>query len=123
MKKLFATALLVGTFVTISAQTISFSETTLDYGKVSINSDGHRTFTIKNIGDKPLIINNVKPSCGCTTPEWSKNPILPGKTGLIKVHYNTAIQGTFKKSIEVFSNDPENKRTVIYIKGNVSDKK
>lgn len=123
MKKIFATALLIGTFAVVSAQTISFSETTLDYGKVAVNSDGHRTFVIKNIGDKPLIVSNVKPSCGCTTPEWSKNPILPGKTGQIKVHYNTTIQGAFKKSIEVFSNDPENKRTVIYIKGNVSDKK
>lgn len=118
MKKIFATALLMGT-VAVSAQTITFNETTLDYGTVKVNSDGNRTFIVKNTGKKPLIISNVKPSCGCTSPEWSRNPILPGKTGMIKVHYNTAITGEFRKSIDVMSNDPESKRSVIYIKGNV----
>lgn len=120
MKKTIVTALLVGTFAVVSAQKISFNETTLDYGTIKINSDGNRSFIVKNTGDKPLIISNVKPSCGCTTPEWSKNPILPGKTGEIKVHYKTNIPGAFQKSIEVFSNDSESKRSVIYIKGNVT---
>ena len=119
MKKILATALLMGTVVFASAQTITFNETTLDYGTVKANSDGNRVFIVKNTGKKPLIISNVRPSCGCTTPEWSKNPILPGKTGQIKVYYNTAITGEFRKSIDVMSNDPENKRSVIYIKGNV----
>lgn len=121
MKKIFATALLIGAFGISSSQTISFIETTLDYGNIKPNADGNKTFIVKNIGDKPLIISNVKPSCGCTSPDWSKDPILPGKTGQIKIHYNTAIQGAFRKSIEVFSNDPKSKRSVIYIKGNVTD--
>ena len=72
-------------------------------------------------GDKPLIISEVKPSCGCTTPEWSKDPILPGKSTQIKVGYNTGIKGAFNKLIEVYSNDPQNSRSVLYIKGNVED--
>lgn len=119
MKKLFAAFAILGTAVFASAQTINFDNTTLDYGTIKPNADGNRIFTVKNTGDKPLIISSVKPSCGCTASEWTKEPILPGKTGTIKVHYNTANQGNFLKSIEVFSNDSVNSRSVINIKGNV----
>ena len=84
-------------------------------------SHGERFFTITNTGNKPLVLTNVKASCGCTTPEWSKDPILPGKTAQIKVGYNTGIKGSFNKVIEVFSNDAANSRSVLYIKGNVED--
>lgn len=118
MKKLLAGFAILGTVAFASAQTISFDNTVLDYGTIKPGSDGNRVFVVKNTGDKPLIISNVKPSCGCTTPEWSKEPILPGKTGQIKVHYNTT-PGPFQKMIEVFTNDPVNSRSVIHIKGNV----
>ena len=118
MKKLLAGFAILGTVAFASAQTISFDNTVLDYGTIKPGSDGNRVFVVKNTGDKPLIISNVKPSCGCTTPEWSKEPILPGKTGQIKVHYNTT-PGSFQKMIEVFTNDPVNSRSVIHIKGNV----
>lgn len=119
MKKTFAFFAFLGAMAFTAAQTITFDNTTLDYGTVKQNSDGNRVFTVKNTGKKPLIITSVKPSCGCTTPDFSKDPIAPGKSGHIKVHYNTAITGGFQKLIEVFSNDPENSRSVIYIKGNV----
>ena len=121
MKKILAGFFMTGAFVLASAQTISFDKTTFDYGVIKAGSDGHRFFTVKNTGDKPLIVNEVKPGCGCTTPEWSKDPILPGKTAQIKVGYNTGIKGPFNKVIEVYSNDPQNSRTVLYIKGNVED--
>lgn len=120
MKNLLAGIALFGTFALASAQTITFDKTTYDYGQVKPNSDGHRFFTITNTGDKPLILSNVKPSCGCTTPEWSKDPIMPGKSAKIKVGYNTASVAPFNKMIEVFSNDPVNSRSVIYIKGEVT---
>ena len=119
MKKLFAGLLIAGTAVFASAQTISFDKTTFDYGTVKTGADGHRNFTVTNTGDKPLIISSVKAGCGCTTPEWSQDPIMPGKSALIKVGYNTGINGMFTKNIEVFSNDPVNSRSVLYIKGNV----
>jgi hypothetical protein len=119
MKTLFAGIALLGTFALASAQTITFDKTTFDYGTIKPNSDGTRFFTVKNTGDKPLILSNVKASCGCTTPEFKQDPIMPGKTAQIKVGYNTAINGGFNKMIEVFSNDPANSRTVIYIKGTV----
>ena len=119
MKKLIAGIALFGTFALTSAQTITFDKTTFDYGNVKPGSDGIRFFTVTNTGDKPLILSNVKASCGCTTPEFSQDPILPGKSAKIKVGYNTGINGGFNKMIEVFSNDPVNSRSVIYIKGNV----
>lgn len=119
MKKLFAGFALLGTIAFASAQTITFDRTTFDYGTIKTGSDGQRYFTVTNTGDKPLILSSVKASCGCTTPVWSQDPILPGKSAQIKVGYNTATNGDFLKSIEVFSNDPANSRSVIYIKGKV----
>lgn len=119
MKKFFAGIALLGTFAFASAQTISFENTTYNYGTIKPGAEGTRFFTVKNTGDKPLIISNVKASCGCTTPEFSQDPIMPGKTAKIKVGYNTALVGAFDKSIEVMSNDPMNGRMQIFIKGNV----
>lgn len=120
MKTLFAGIALFGTIALASAQTITFDKTTYEYGAIKPNSDGTRFFNVTNTGDKPLIISNVKPACGCTTPEFSQDPILPGKSAKIKVGYNTAGVGPFNKMIEVFSNDPVNSRSIIYIKGDVN---
>jgi len=97
------------------------AKTTLDYGEINKSSNGERVFTITNTGDKPLIITNIKASCGCTTPKWDKEPILPGKTANLKVGYDTKILGEFKKLIEVYSNDPESPRSVIWITGVVKE--
>lgn len=120
MKTLLAGIALFGTIALASAQTITFDKTTYEYGAIKPNSDGTRFFNVTNTGDKPLIISNVKPACGCTTPEFSQDPILPGKSAKIKVGYNTAGAGPFNKMIEVFSNDPVNSRSIIYIKGDVN---
>lgn len=119
MKKTLLGMVAVLSFGLASAQSISFDKTVFDYGKITAGSDGHRYFTVKNTGDKPLILTEVKPACGCTTPEWSKDPILPGKSAQIKVGYNTNLSGAFSKPIEVFSNDPKNPRSVLTIKGEV----
>lgn len=119
MKKIFAGLLLTASFAFATAQTISFDKTTFDYGTVKLGDDGHRVFTVKNTGDKPLIISKVKAGCGCTTPEVTTEPIMPGKTTQLKVGYDTKIAGPFVKIIEVYSNDPENGRAVINIKGTV----
>lgn len=119
MKKLVGGLLLIGAFAFSNAQTITFEKTTIDYGTVKANSDGNKVFTFTNTGDKPLIVSNVVPGCGCTASDWTKEPILPGKTGQVKVHYNTGIVAAFKKNIEVFSNDPKNGRIILNIQGTV----
>lgn len=119
MKKLVGGLLLFCAFAFSSAQTITFEKTTIDYGTVKANSDGNKVFTFTNTGDKPLIISNVQPGCGCTASDWTKEPILPGKKGEVKVHYNTANLNAFKKTIDVFSNDPKSGRVTLYIQGTV----
>ena len=121
MKNILAGLLLTASFAMASAQTISFNETTHDYGKIAKGGDGTTYFTVTNKGDKPLIISNVHPACGCTTPEYSQDPIMPGKSAKIKVGYNTQLVNPFEKLIEVYSNDPKNGRSVLYIKGVVTD--
>jgi len=98
---------------------IIFTELIHDYGTIDVGSPGHCEFKFTNKMKKPLVISNVKPSCGCTIAKWSKEPILPGKTGVIKISYNTKIPGTFLKVITVNSN-AKNSTVLLQIKGNVT---
>jgi hypothetical protein len=129
MKKLITSiALAVGLMfaVNIKAQqtdpnapVISFTNDTLNYGTIAHNADGNRVFTFTNTGKEPLIIANVKQTCGCTTPKaWPTAPIQPGQTGTITVHYATDRVGQFIKTLTVTSNATASSK-VIYIKGNV----
>jgi hypothetical protein len=80
MKKFIGGLLLFGAFVFLMHRQLLL-KTTIDYGTVKANSDGNRVFTFTNTGDKPLILSNVQPGCGCTASEWTKEPIIPGKSG------------------------------------------
>ena len=80
-------------------------------------------FEFKNTGTSPLIIIDVKASCGCTNPDFPRQPIAPGKKGKIKVKYNpTGVSGGFRKSLIVKTNGRE-KRTSLYIDGSVIPRK
>jgi len=100
-----------------SSVAISFETTKHDFGTLAEGGDGTFEFVFKNTGKDPLVLNNVRSSCGCTVPEWPKEPILKGEKGKIKVSYNTRITGSFSKSISVYTNagDP----IVLSIKGKV----
>lgn len=98
---------------------ISFTEIEHNYGTIQKGSDGNCEFTFKNEGNEPLILQNVKASCGCTTPSYTQKPVMPGQTGTIKVHYNTNNVGGFSKHVTVTSNAVDNPRVVLRIKGNV----
>jgi hypothetical protein len=98
---------------------IVFEKLVHDYGTITKGADGETEFKFTNKGDKPLILSNVRSSCGCTVPSWTKEPVEPGKTGTIKVKYDTRRVGAFSKSITVSSN-AVNSRVVLRIKGNVT---
>ena len=97
----------------------------MDYNFGKIKEEGGPSFynfKFTNTSQVPLIIQHVEASCGCTTPEWSKEPVLPGKTGFIKVSYNPDLRpGIFTKSITVNANIPK-KVVVLTITGEVIPK-
>lgn len=83
---------------------ITFDKITHDFGTVPQNVPASYTFTFKNTGKEPLIITNVAASCGCTQPEWTKEPIKKGEKGFIKATFNAASPGVFNKTVTVVSN-------------------
>ncbi|MBN2681922.1 MAG: DUF1573 domain-containing protein [Bacteroidales bacterium] len=83
---------------------IIFEKTVHNYGTIKKGGDGVCEFKFKNTGKTPLVLQSVKTSCGCTTPEWPKEPILKGKTGTIKVKYDTNRLGKFSKTVTILSN-------------------
>ena len=97
---------------------IEFKNETIDYGEIEKGSDGVRVFEFTNNGDAPLVISEVKSSCGCTIPKKPEDPIMPGKTGEIQVKYDTNRVGPIRKAITVISN-ADTPTKVLKIKGTV----
>ncbi len=104
--------------VTSGAQ-IEFNKESHDYGTIKNGSDGTCTFEFKNVGNSPLIIQDAKGSCGCTVPDWPKEPIAPGAKGVITVKYDTKRAGVINKSVTVMSNATNEPTATLRIKGNV----
>jgi len=98
---------------------MAFKSLAHDYGSVVYGADGTYDFKFTNNAKKPIVITNVKSSCGCTIPSWPKEPIQPGKTGSITVKYNTKLSGTFNKTVQVFST-AENSPVKLSIRGKVN---
>ncbi len=97
---------------------IVFDKTVHDYGTIYQHDDGSCEFHFTNTGKIPLILTNVYSSCGCTVPSWPKEPIMPGKSNVIKVKYQTSRLGSINKSITVESN-AANGTVRLSITGNV----
>jgi hypothetical protein len=126
MKRAFAVGLIISMVTPLFAQLakpVRFSEETFDFGTIP-EEDGPvtHTFTFTNASDRPVMILSVKPSCGCTTPEWSKEPVLPGKTGIVKAQFDPKGRpGYFHKSLTV-TTDFDGQPVTLYIKGQVSSR-
>jgi hypothetical protein len=101
--------------------TIVFDKVEHNYGEIEYGGDGMCTFTFTNKGEEPIMLTSVNASCGCTAPNWSREPIKPGDTGEVKVKYNTNIVGAFNKSVTV-SSTGQPAQIVLRIKGNVKPK-
>ena len=125
MKKILSMVmtLLMAGMVYAQEPVIRFDRTTHDFGKI-LEADGRVTtvFTFRNEGMSPLVLSNVRASCGCTTPKWTKEPIEPGQEGEITVTYNpNGRPGMFQKTITVTSNAKE-ATSKLFIKGEVIPK-
>jgi len=124
MKKIFA--LLLGAFILTQGnaqpalpvqEDIVLKETVFNFGQIPQGKPVYHYFEVMNNGKDPMVISNVQTSCGCTTPEWSREPIAPGGTTKIKVGYNAAAEGSFEKYITLTYNQNLSKQ--LNIKGTV----
>jgi hypothetical protein len=88
-----------------------------DFGSIPQGRPVFHVFLLENPSLKPVLIDNVQASCGCTTPEWSKEPVAPGAKSEVKVGFNAAAEGSFEKTIQVFYAGGQ--QIVLTIKGNV----
>ena len=121
MKKIsFLTIILAAFVFSANSQDLKFNEREFDFGEIKeMGGKVSHKFVFTNNSKNSIQILTVKPSCGCTTPDWSKKEIKPGKEGFIVAEYNPRGRpGVFRKSLSVVTSD--NKRSVIFIKGKVS---
>ena len=130
MRKIFLSLILsVGVLFGLQAQTneqeqkgtqaeITFDKEVHDYGTIERNANGECVFTYTNTGKAPLILSNVRSSCGCAVPKWSREPLMPGQSASMTVRYNTASVGPINRTIVVQSNASKN-RVVLRITGKV----
>lgn len=101
---------------------IKFDKEVHDFGKVDVNTDNPYSFTFKNTGKEPLIITNAKGSCGCTVPNWPKDPIMPGQTGQIDVVYkpNKGQAGKPQQKTITITANTKPTNTIVSIKATVN---
>lgn len=102
-----------------AAPKMSIEKTSHDFGEIEEGVQATVTFTFKNTGNAPLVLNSVRASCGCTTPKWTKEPVAPGEEGTITAIYNSKGRpGNFTKTITVSHNDKTlNGQTFLTIRG------
>lgn len=101
---------------------IKFEKLEHNFGTIWDGVSKEYTFEFTNIGNAPLVLSSVQPSCGCTAPEWPREPIMPGQKAKIKVVYSPGgYRNAFSKTITVSSN-ASNNNVVLTIKGVVKDK-
>ncbi|SEM19542.1 DUF1573 domain-containing protein [Chryseobacterium taichungense] len=85
--------------------TVALSESNFDFGKIKKGDKVEHVYEITNTGSNPLVISEVKPGCGCTAPDFTKEPIMPGKKGKITLHFDsTNFDGNVNKYADVFAN-------------------
>jgi Protein of unknown function (DUF1573) len=94
-------------------EVLQLKETSYSFGKIPQGRPVIHVFQIVNTGKQPLLLENVQASCGCTTPEWSREAIAPGATADIKVGYNAYSDGHFNKTVTIFYNNGQTKALII----------
>lgn len=97
---------------------IAFNETSYHFGEIKTGAEAVHYFVFTNTGESPLVVHNVRTSCGCMASAWPKAPVAAGAKDSLRVEYNTKIRGSFNKSISVQSN-AENALVELKIRGNV----
>ncbi len=101
------------TVQTTGMDVLEVKENSFNFGKIPQGRPAVHNFDIVNTGPVDLRLENVQASCGCTTPEWSKEPIAPGTTAAIKVGYNAYAEGPFTKTVTISYNNKHTRTVTI----------
>lgn len=109
-----AGSLTAGAQTTPEPEVLKLKETEHDFGKIPQGKPVFYTFLVTNTGNQPLKLDDVHASCGCTTPEWSREAIAPGATAPIKVGYNAAAENFFEKYITITYHSNQTKTLKIF---------
>ncbi|KAA9327120.1 DUF1573 domain-containing protein [Hymenobacter busanensis] len=100
---------------------ISFTEMKYDFGKIKQNDIVEHVFKFKNTGTAPLVISNIGVSCGCTTPDWTKEPVMPGKSGTISAKFNSAGKMGMQNKVLTIESNAVGGNTTVSLVGEVLD--
>ncbi len=98
---------------------IAMDTTVHDYGTIPFGSDGRCAFRFTNTGDAPLLVTSFKSSCGCLAPYHDREPVFPGRSGTVRLKYDTRRQGPFHKTATLHTNAVNDPEIVLRIKGTV----
>ncbi len=96
------------------ADAIKWKSESIDVGNIPQGKPKLIRFEFTNTSSKPIVIENVAPSCGCTTADYTKTPILPGKTGFVEASYNAASKGPFMKTVNVTTSESKTPKTLSF---------
>lgn len=100
---------------------MEFEQTEYQFGEITQGDKVEYTFKFKNTGTAPLLVTNARASCGCTVPEWPKEPIAPGASGQIDVVFNSrGKSGNQNKAVTITTNIADQPQQVVYLKGKVN---
>ncbi|CAM1333690.1 DUF1573 domain-containing protein [Tenacibaculum aestuariivivum] len=109
--------------ISLGAPSISFDKEEHDFGTVNEGDVVKTSFIVTNTGKTDLVITNARASCGCTVPEWPKEPIAPGKSGKIQVSFNTSGKPNKQSKSITLTTNTEKGREIVKISGMVTPKK
>lgn len=124
LKYIFALLVLAGAAAAIAGPpkgpVMTFTEVFHDFKQIKQDEVVSYVFKFKNTGDQPLVISDIKIPCGCTTPEYSKNPVMPGQESEVKVTFNPVGQpkGEFRKTLVIYSN-ASGREPMLLVKGEI----
>jgi hypothetical protein len=100
----------------VDGPVLAFEKNTHDFGDIVQGDKVEHVFKFTNTGNEPLIITNIQVTCGCTAPEWPRNPIMPGAKGEIKIAFNSAGKiGRQNKTVTVVSNAANDENTISFV--------
>ncbi|WBA43627.1 DUF1573 domain-containing protein [Hymenobacter canadensis] len=105
----------------VAGPQIQFEEMKYDFGSAKQGEVVKHVFKFKNVGTQPLVISNIGVSCGCTTPEWTKEPVMPGKSGTITANFNTAGKMGIQNKVLTIESNSANGNAMVSVVGEVKE--